>query len=152
MQRHAVVRKRVEPRFDGGETPARADFRTFAREQVLCDIHEVVGDPGAVELRVGAQNGGNLTRLLFPVARAPVGLEPGLDGNYRRLAGEIGDLGLTGQAAQVGALAREGFHGFLEGLVGGNPEVLAQRIVIPVDAHTARRADEAAKAFIADEI
>ena len=66
--------------------------------------------------------------------------------------GKIVDVRLAREAAQIGLLARIGFDCFLEGLVGGDPQILAQRIVIAIDAHGTGRADEAAEAVVADEI
>ena len=65
---------------------------------------------------------------------------------------EIVDLGRLRQAAQKSALQRHFRQRFLVGLIGGEPEILAERIVIAVDADLSRRAEKSAEAVFADEI
>ena len=65
---------------------------------------------------------------------------------------KVVDVRLPRQAAQISLLARVGLNGFLESLVGGDPQILAQRIVVAIDSHRSRRSDKPPKAFIADEI
>ena len=66
--------------------------------------------------------------------------------------GKIIDIRLPRQRSQVSLLARIRFRSFLEGLVSGDPQILAQRVVIAIDAHGTRRADESAKTVIAHKV
>src|SRR5258708_513464 len=62
------------------------------------------------------------------------------------------DAGGFREARNKRLLLRKIFNSSFEGLIGGKPEVLAQRIIVAVDAHRAGRAEEAGEALVGDEI
>ena len=77
----------------------------------------------------------------------------GSSDHRRRLLGKIVDRRRIRQAAQKCALLRDGIERFLVGLIGGQPEVLAQRIVVAIDAHRARRtAQKSAEALAGNKV
>ena len=66
--------------------------------------------------------------------------------------GKIGNAGRLCQAGHERLLLGKIFDCGLERLIGGEPEILAQGIIIAIDADRARRAEESAEAFIGDEV
>src|SRR5258707_3408191 len=149
---HAISGKRTEPRFDRGEGMICANFRTFAGEQILGHEHEIVGDLRLINLRKRTKGRGRVAGFLIPVAAGPVRGDERLDMLNRLDAREIVNVRLASQAAEVCLLAGISFHRFLERLVGGDPEILAERVVGAIDADRARWPDEAAEAVLADEV
>ena len=65
---------------------------------------------------------------------------------------KIGNAGRFRQARHERLLLGIIFDGGLERLIGGEPEILAQGIVIAVDPDRARRAEKTAEAFVGDEV
>ena len=70
-------------------------------------------------------------------------------GSARR---KIGNARRLRQARHERLLLGKILDGGLEGLIGGEPQILAQGIVIAVDADRAGRAEKTAEAFVGDEI
>ena len=70
---------------------------------------------------------------------------PRLDQHHRRLLGIIVDGGSVRQVAQERALAGEQIEGLLVGLIGSQPQILPQRIVVAVDADGAGGIEKASK-------
>src|SRR5208337_2499863 len=124
---HAVGCQRIHTRFDSRETMIGANLGAFTRQEVLGRVHQIVGDPRFVNLREGAQRRGSVAGFLLPIAVGPVRGRQRID-------------------------VLDGLDRFVEGLIRGDPKILAQRIVVAIDAHVPRGADESTKALLADEI
>ena len=116
----------------------RADGGAFAGHQVRRDVDQVIVHARPVNLLEVLQTGGSGAGLVVPVARGPIRLDARIDLHHGRRLREIVNFGRLGQAAQKGVLERHLRHGRFVGLVGGEPKILAQRIVVAVDAHLAR--------------
>ena len=129
-----------------------ANLGAFTRQEVLGRVHQIVGNPRFVDLREGSQRGGSVARFLLPIAIGPVRGHQRIDVLDGLDLREVVDIGRARQAAEIGLFAGIGFDGFLEGLIRGDPKILAQRIVVAVDAHVPRAPDESAKALLTDEI
>src|SRR5208283_1858181 len=149
---HAVGCQRIHSRFDRGEATIRAKLGAFTRQEVLGRVHEIVGNPRFVDLREGAQRSGSVAGFLLPIAVGPVRGRQRIDVLDGLDLREVVNIGWARQAAEISLFAGIGFDRFLEGLIRGDPKILAQRIVVAIDAHVPRGADESTKALLADEI
>ena len=152
VHRHAVLGLGFHSRFNGRKGMADANLRALAGQQVFGCINDVVSHSRGIHFAEPAQRRRSLPRFGFPVARSPVGLDPRLHELHCRLLREVVNVRRPRQAVEIGLLARELLDRFLERLIGGDPQVLAQGIVVAVNAHRPGRADESAERVVADEI
>ena len=132
--------------------PRHADFRALARHQIVRRIYEVVADARILQIAHASQRVRSFPRFFFPIARGPVGIDARLDLHHRGRLRKIVDFGRLCQAAQEGLLQRHLRERFLVCLVGGKPQILAERSVVAIDAHLPGRPEESAESVFADEI
>ena len=152
VQRHAIVGQGAHSCFDRCKMTILADFRSFAGQQIFRRVNQVIGHPRFVNLRKRPQRCRRLARFLVPVAAGPIRRLQRFDELHWLGLCEIVDVRLPRQAAKIRLLPRISLHRFFEGLIGRDPQVLPQRIVIAIDSHGAGRSDEAAEAVVAYKI
>src|SRR4029077_3925718 len=152
IQGHAVAGKCAHADFNRRKMTILAEFRAFASQEILGRVDDVIAHARFVNFRKRPKRRRGLASFLVPVAVGPIRRLERLDELPRLNLRKIIDVRLPRQPAEVGLLPRIRLDGFLEGLVGGDPQVLAQRIVIAVDSYLAARSDETTKGIVASKI
>ena len=152
VERHPIARLSIHGGFDASDAARSADGGAFAVHEVVGGIDEVVADAGAVELGEILQNGGGGAGLVLPIARGPIGIEARIDFDDRGLLREIVNFRGLGETAKKGLFERHLRSGGFVGLIGGEPEILAERVVIAIDADLAGGTEEALEAVLGNEI
>src|SRR6202790_2935075 len=112
----------------------------------------MVSDARTMQLRKRAQCRGDRFGFLLPVSRSPVWFTERLHRHRRRRGRKIRNAGRSRKPRYERLLLGKIFNSGLESLIGGEPEVLAQRVIIAVDTDRAGRAEEPAEAFVGNEI
>src|ERR1700723_562987 len=152
MERHSIAGRSVQRGFNRGKMARAANDGAFRVYQIIGEINQVVVHASGVELREVSQGRGSLARFLVPVSCGPIRLDAGINFYHRRGLREIVNLRWFGQAAQKGLLERHLSDGLFVSLIGGQPQVLAQRIVVVIYADFPGAAEKSLETIFADEI
>ncbi len=105
-----------------------------------------------MQLRKRSQSRGDGFSFLLPIPRRPVRFAKRFHGHGRGRGRIIGNAWRFRQPRNKRLLLRKIFHGGLECLIGGQPEVLPQGIIVAVDSDRSGRAEEPAKTLVGNEI
>ena len=135
---------RAQAGLDGRKAAAGANLRAFGRHQIGRRVNEVIGDARIVQLGIVLQDGGDRSWPPLPSCATSNRARPAARPSPPAASCEKSSIvGAFARAAQKPrCLFERRIERFLVGLIGGQPQILAQRIVVAIDAHRARRSPE----------